>query len=118
MRIFSILNKSGQLIGRREAQEDEQPLEREVAVDCGDLPLDGSYKFNAAKEAFVALGHGNKRVSRKAPLSESLALYHTIRALGDVVAAPAIEWADWYQANMKQRDEELIQLKRIRGTRP
>lgn len=117
MKIISILNKSGHLIGRREADDGELPKQLEVSVDSGDLPLDGSYRFNPVKHCFVPLGHGFKRVSRRAPLSSDLALFHVIRSLGDVVSRRATEWADWYEANQKQRDEESIQIKKIRGTK-
>lgn len=114
-KFFSVLNNSKQLIGRREADEGELPLANETDIDCGDLPLDGSYKFNEAKKNFVPLGHGLVRVASRPPLSESLALFYVIRSLGDNVNKKASDWADWYEKNLKQRDEEAIQFKKIRS---
>jgi len=78
----------------------------ELEVDPGDLPLDGTYKWDEKRRAFVPLGHGFERVSERPPVSDAYVLYLTARALGDKAPQEVRDWCRWYERSLKQRDEE------------
>ncbi len=72
--------------------------------DGCDLPMDGSYKWDGT--CFVPLGHGFGPVVARPPISETAVLYLLVDALGDDAPHQAREWADWYEENLKVREEE------------
>ena len=85
-----------------------------------DLPTDGSYKL--VGNAFVPLGHGFGKPMR-APVSTEAVLNSLIQAMTDLApdAVPheARVWAEWYQKNLKAREDEgniAHDLRAVRGT--
>lgn len=106
MRRVAVLDKRGYLVGDAKLRGNQKLPAGGVEMDPGDLPLDGTYKWDPENRAFVPLGHGFPRIVSKPPVSETMVLYHIVRALGKKLPAEARAWADWYEANLRQRDEE------------
>ncbi len=106
--LIAVLDGNKRLIGttkKARLGKDDVPL-----PDGCDLPMDGTYKWDGT--CFVPLGHGFGPVVARPPISETAVLYLLVNALGDDAPHPAREWADWYNENLKVREEE--QAKRTR----
>lgn len=103
--LVAVLDGRGRLIGlKRKARP--SPDDFLLPNGC-DLPLDGSYKLMG--KCFVPLGHGFGKPMRP-PVSVEAVLNSMIQALSDLApdAVPheAQEWAEWYQKNLKVREDE------------
>lgn len=99
------LNANGVLIGSRSVDENVE------GIEFGDLPTDGRYKWNATKSAFLPVGHDFGKVKTKQPHAEPYVMARLIETLaklpGYEVPFEAQEWLDWYNTEMRRRDEEL-----------
>lgn len=60
-------------------------------IDCGDLPADGTYRYNDGQ--FVKNG-----AYRRSKVDRDRALYLLIRAAvkGEPVPQECVKWCDWY----------------------
>lgn len=106
MRRVAKLNAQGHLIADMVVEDDAPLAEDLVDMDPGDLPLDGTYKWDARRRTFVPLGHGFERVAERAPVNEAYVLYHMARALRKDMPQDVRDWVAWYERNLKQRDDE------------
>ena len=105
-RLVATLDKQMRLVGSKIKKPGKHDV---VLPDQCDLALDGRYKWDG--ERFVPLGHGFGPVVAKPPVSEAAVLYALIEALGDKAPTDAVLWAEWYEQNLKVRDEELAILR-------
>ena len=97
------LNSKGWLIGKkrkRKISDDDVVL----PDDC-DLPTNGTYKWTGSK--FEPLGHGFPPIVSRPPVTEAQALFAVIEKLGGNCPPNARAWADWYDANLRAREEEM-----------
>lgn len=76
-------------------------------VDIGDLPTNSSYKWDGVRKAYIPLGHGFDKVRVHAPYSTEYVLARLIEAAGDAAPIEARDWLDWYNVNLRLREEEL-----------
>lgn len=105
----ALFDMNMRLIGSKEVTKGS--VEALSGVDPGDLPLNGTYKFNEARGAFIPLGHGFGKVKTNQPNSTEYILAMVIDHLATLAPpdlSPEItEWRAWYAKNMQKRDEEL-----------
>lgn len=110
--LIAVLNQQGALVGTRTGK----PKDGEVVLPANfDLPLDGSYVHREG--AFWPLGHGFPKPGARPAVTEQLALYQVIEAMGTKAPTEARRWADWYSAEMRGRDEERATAHEKRGSR-
>lgn len=112
MRI-AVLDENKYLVGSRDMKKGSVLGTNEVEVDPGDLPLDGTYKWMDDEKCFMPLGHGHPLKSKQPPVPESYALYLTMQAVLQLAAKAEVDvpeevanYLDWYETNLKRRDEE------------
>lgn len=117
-RLVAVLDEHNRLVGTKRKTKlglDDVHLPEEF-----DLPTDGSYKWAQGEDgswAFWPLGHGFPRSPARPPVSDLRALYELIRHFGADAPEPCRRWATWYEAHVKQRDEERDQAHRIKAKR-
>lgn len=97
----ALLDPKGRLIGAK-AVRTLAPGD----VDPGDLPTDGSYKWDAERGAFIPAGHGFGKVQEREPWPQAHVLALMVEHAGEKAPAKAREWLDWYNAALRARDEE------------
>ncbi len=80
---------------------------RGPGIEIGDLPVDGSYKWDEKSEMFVPLGFGFERPGRP-PVTTDRMLYLLVNAMVEEQPIPSEcrEWRDWYKATIERRNEE------------
>jgi len=106
MTTIAVLNDTFYLIGYRKLGKKAKVPEGAIVVPDGcDLPADGSYKWVAAEECFLPLGHGFGKPER-APVPDVQVLYLLAMAM-DNPPAEVSAWAKWYEKNLKQAHEEM-----------
>jgi len=84
-------------------------------VDFGDLPTDGSYKYDETSKTFIPVGHGFGKVKTRQPYESDLVLANLIDAVVAAnVSVPFVvtEWRKWYETEMRRRHEELSNRRR------
>ena len=94
------INKKGFLIGTAETNN-----EKGKPVDPGDLPLDGSYRWDEPSQQYIPKGYGFPRITERPPYATEFVLARVIEALGKDAPAEATAWKNWYDANLRQRQE-------------
>lgn len=100
--LVAVLDENHCLVGTKRKKK---PGDADVVLPDGcDLPTDGSYVWRHG--AFWPLGTGFERVAVRPPVSDDYALFDVIRSLGDKAPPRAREWADWYDAYIRTREEE------------
>ena len=111
--LVAVLDSKSRLIGTKWKT---RPGKDDFLLPRGcDLPLDGSYKLIG--KAFVPLGHGFEKPSPP-PYGVEAVLFAMIRALApDAVPHEAREWADWFEGNLKVREDELDEARDKRRVR-
>lgn len=89
----AVLNGEGRLIGVREVKKPGAG-----DIDAGDLPADGSYKWNRAAGAFFPVGHGFGKPTPPG-VDRDHAVYLLIRALtnGQPIPQECRDWCDWWE---------------------
>lgn len=94
------LDDRGHLIGARDVKSPKPD-----DIDCGDLPADGSYKWDAANRTFVPLGFGFGKVTMP-KVDRDRAVYLLIKALteGNPIPQECREWCDWYEQHNERKD--------------
>lgn len=100
MKSVAVLDDAGVLIGSTIASE---------GIDFGDLPTNGTYKYDKDQGHFVPLGHGFGKVKTREPYEPSLVMASLIEAMqkaGIEVPFVATEWLDWYNTELRRRHEE------------
>lgn len=112
----SRLNDQGHLVGTYEWDGSSPVPLNVLTVDPGDLPLNGTYKWDAERRGFIPLGFGLPRATRP-PISDARVLYLTAKALGDGAPSEVRQWCEWYENNMQRREEESIVRRQRRGRR-
>lgn len=113
-KLIAVLDARDRLVGTRRAFPGEGDI---VLPDGCDLPLDGTYKWVEREKAFFPLGHGFQRPATKPNISEARVLYLICSQMRDSLPAEAAEWMQWYEENVKARDEEATLMRRIRRGR-
>ena len=116
--LVAVLDGKSRLIGTKWKV---RPAKGDFLLPNGcDLPMDGSYKLIG--KAFVPLGHGFEKPSPP-PYGTDTVLFVMIRAAldltPDAVPHEAREWADWFEGNLKVREDELDEARdkrRVRNT--
>jgi len=105
LKTVAVLDGDKRLIGSVKATD---------GIDFGDLPLNGSYKYDEEKGQFVPLGFGFCKIKVHQPYSNDFVMRRIIDALGDNAPIEAKEWAAWYDENLRRRDEENAIMRRKR----
>jgi hypothetical protein len=100
MKTIAVLDSNNRLIGSKAVADDVD------GIDPGDLRLDGSYKWDAASKAFHPLGHNFGKIKARQPHSTDLVMAKLIEAMGAAAPFEAKEWLDWYNVELRRRDEE------------
>lgn len=103
-RIVAKLNDQNVLVGSTVIDADGE------GIDFGDLPTNGTYKWDREREHFVPLGHGFGKVKTREPYEPSLimaTLIDTLEKNGISLPEPLVVWRDWYNQEMRRRHEEL-----------
>lgn len=87
----AILNDKGVLIGAVDTDDPDDD-----AIDCGDLPVEGTYFWDGEK--FIPVGHGHGKPTRP-PVDRDRAVYLMMRSVisGAPVPQECIDWCDWYE---------------------
>lgn len=87
------LDQRGHLIGERQASKPKAD-----DVEIGDLPVDGSYKYDVKRKTFVPVNHGFGKPMRPG-VDRDRAMYLLIKALVDGRPIPqeCRDWAAWYE---------------------
>lgn len=102
-KVVAVLNDQNVLIGSTVSVDG-------TGIEFGDLPTNGSYKWNPQTGSFIPLGHGFGKVKTRQPYENDLVLATIIEALakspGFEVPFIASEWLTWYNSDMRRRDEE------------
>lgn len=102
-RVVAVLNDQNVLIGSTVVDDDS-------GVEFGDLPTNGSYKYDPKLKTFIPLGHGFGKVKTRQPYENDLVVATLIEALAKVpgfeVPHVASEWLNWYNTELRRRDEE------------
>lgn len=104
MKRVGIHDATGLLIGSTSVDESAA----EIAI--GDLPTNG--KFKLVDGRYIPIGHGFGKVKGVAPYSSEFVMARIIESLGLAAPIESREWLDWYNTNMRKRDEELARAKR------
>ena len=104
-KLVAVLDSNNRLVGSKTVAADKD------GIDFGDLPLNGSFKWNAEKKAFYALGTDFGKIKTQQPHSNEFVMFRLMEALRKVpgfdMPLEADEWAEWYNGALKQRDIEL-----------
>lgn len=89
----AVIDPKGWLVGARETDKPGKG-----AIDAGDLPADGSYRWDG--ERFIPRGHGHGKPN-KSQTGHLRATALLIRALtnGTPIPQECRDWADWYERN-------------------
>lgn len=89
------LDPNSILIGAREVAK-PKPSD----IDAGDLPADGSYRWDATRQAFIPLGFGYGKPKRSG-VDRDRAVFLLIRAMRDSKPIPqeCFDWADWWETH-------------------
>lgn len=99
---FAVLDANNRLVGSKTAKD---------GIDFGDLPLDGTYKYDHEQGHFVPLGHGFGKVKTRQPHETDFVLAMLIDTMADQpgfeVPFAVREWRDWYEVELRRRHEEL-----------
>lgn len=103
---IAVLDDNNRLIGSKVVGADVE------GVDFGDLPLNGSYKYDREHQSFIPLGHGFPKVKVSQPYSVEFVLSLVIEALGNSAPNEAVEWKAWFDQNLRQREEETQAVRR------
>lgn len=112
--LIAVLDGRDRLVGTRRAF----PIDSDVVLpERCDLPMDGTYKWVEREKAFFPLGHGFQRPATRPNISEARVLYLICSQMRDSLPAEAAEWMQWYEENVKARDEEATLMRRIRRGR-
>lgn len=87
----AVLDRRGFLIGAKEVKKP-----KDVDIDCGDLPTDGSYRF--VDGVFVPKGFG-KGKPRRSGVDRDRAVYEALTALieGRPIPQEVRDWCAWYK---------------------
>lgn len=87
-------------------------------IDFGDLPTNGTFKYDDNAKTFIPIGHGFGKVSGFSPYEGDYIMRRIIEAL-DAAKLPgfempfeAAEWAKWYDGKLRRRHEELATRQR------
>lgn len=108
----AIIEEDGRLIAVREHESEEDPLvEDEAPIDPGDLPLDGTYRWDGDRGAFLPLGYGRKVIPARGPSPETFIIHQLIQVLlraGIELPKETRDWAEWYVLNQQAQDERAI----------
>lgn len=114
METIAVLDEKNRLVGYKEV---EKAAEEEVVFpNGGDLPIDGTYEWGG--KSFAPLGHNYGKPN---PLPNGVdmhrAIYLALKALmnGQPIPNEVSLWIEWYENNLKQRNEELELVKKKRG---
>lgn len=89
------LDANGVLIGVRNISKPKN-----TDVECGDLPADGSYRWDG--KTFIPLGFGQGKPKRPT-VSRDRAIYLTFKALiaGNPIPEECRTWCDWFERHGK-----------------
>lgn len=107
----AVLDKEDRLVGY---EITESPDGKFVVPMEADLPTDGTYK--KVGKTFLPLGFGFTKPSRP-PMDDSAVMAGVLILLkGQGVSIPEdlAMWLEWYNTNLKQRNEELVRANKIR----
>ncbi len=117
MKRISVISEDGHLVGSKEVEDDAVLSPTEADIDPGDLPLDGTYKWDG--NAFIPLGHGIPLKVKRPPIPDTYAMYLAIKKVHSEfgLGQQVVDWLDWYEANLKLRDEERVLGDRRRAAR-
>jgi len=111
MKYSAVLDDSGHLIGRETIDDDQKD-----GIDPGDLPLNGTYKWDDVNKMFFPLGHGFGKVTKpQPPFSNDFVLARIIESMGDAAPYEAVEWLKWFDGDLRRREEELNLGRHRRG---
>jgi len=95
----AVLDPNGFLIG---VNETDKPTRK--AIDAGDLPANGSYKYDAPRGCFIpkGFGHGKPNVP---PVDRDHAVYLLITSVheGRPVPQECLDWAAWWKRYNERR---------------
>lgn len=94
---LAVLTDGNVLVGARS---------RGKGIDIGDLPTDGTYKYDPETESFVPLGFGFGK-PRRPSVSRDAMLFLLVDALVEGAPLPeeCREWRDWYRDEIRKREE-------------
>lgn len=117
-RRIAVLDPDGHLVNARQVSETTMKLnDHEVDVDPGDLPLDGTYKWDGEVKSFIPLGHNIPLKSKRPPVSQDYAFYLAMREMQKHFQLPqeTCDYLDWFEANLQKRNQERVLAERRRG---
>lgn len=99
----AVLDKDNRLVGGVDA---------ETGIEYGDLPTNGTYKWDADAAHFVPLGHGFGKTKGNPPYTNEFVMARMIETQGDAAPVEARTWLQWYNDNLRRRDEEFTVTRR------
>ena len=108
------LDEKGRLVGYLKKAK---PAKGDIDVgEACDLPTDGTYKWDAGRQAFVPRGHGLGKPKRPS-IAEDFAVYLLMRALvrGEPIPDTCARYVDWYEQHRAKMHEELTEARDIRN---
>ena len=93
------LDDRGRLIGAREVKSPKVD-----DIDCGDLPADGSYKWDTKARAFVPVGFGFGKPTPPG-VDRDRAVYLLIKALteGKPIPQECLDWCAWWERHHERK---------------
>lgn len=95
---IAVLDQKGVLIGSRELGDDAKLAAKDIPI--GDLPTDGTYRWN--RTHFIPVGFGFGHGKPSAPgVNRDRAIYMMMKALlaGKPLPQECQQWVDWYERN-------------------
>lgn len=105
---IAVLSNEGRLIASVDV-----PIDQETdMIDPGDLPLNGTYKWDKAERTFHKVGTGFGKVLRpNPPYSTEFILSILIDGIGAAAPGPAVEWNEWFKSDLRRREEEQLSIR-------
>ena len=89
----AVLDEKGLMIGAYDAAPGDDATD---LINAGDLPADGSYRWDG--QTFIPMGHGHGKPTRRTVGSDK-AVYLFMRAMIDGTPIPqeCADWCTWYE---------------------
>lgn len=84
-----------------------EEMSTDGGLEIGDLPCDGSYKWDPDHATFVPMGFGFGKPAPP-PVGQDHMLFLLVNALvgGKPIPVECTQWRDWYRDNLQRRVEE------------
>lgn len=104
-KMIGVFDATARLVGSQEVPADAP------GVEFGDLPTDGSYKWDGTR--FIPIGFGLEGRIARPPCTTELIIAELIRKLGKEASPILRDWLLWYDANAADKDASRFELRRL-----